>query len=143
MCDDAYAEAEILLDSVLDCKDLTNLELDFTNCYCPMGCCRALDDVLEVFVRGGLATPAHLRVMGTKNQLERDTVIRSLGRYYHAERSKTTVVFEKFAASREMQDPFMKRSPFWSHMTEEDLDVELGRDEVKVEKVLDTYEDDE
>lgn len=117
MFSDAYEEVQELLDHVLDCKALTSLELDFTNCYCPTGCCRTLHKVMWMFSEGGLQPPAHFRILGTRNQSERDTIISSLG-CYRTGSLKATVVFEKSAASRKMQDPFLGRTPFWCHLTE-------------------------
>ncbi|CAK1356805.1 hypothetical protein CB0940_11989 [Cercospora beticola] len=138
----AYGEVQNLLDAVLDCKALTSLELDFTNCYCPMGCCRTMYSVMDMFIDGKWPWPAYVRVLGSKNQRERSAVVESIG-CLPGRPGQTTVVFEKFVVGREMQDPFYGVSPFWSHLTEEDLNVELGRQEMKVERVWEPDEDEE
>ncbi|GIZ42875.1 hypothetical protein CKM354_000612400 [Cercospora kikuchii] len=130
-----YDEVQDLLANLLeDCKDLKALELDFTNCYCPAGCCRIMYTVMDMFIDGGWRWPARVKILGTKNNRERSVIMESLGRKPENP-GQNTVVFEKFVVGREMQDPYYSRSPFWRYLTEEDLDVELGREEMKVERV--------
>ncbi|PPJ52306.1 hypothetical protein CBER1_09254 [Cercospora berteroae] len=130
-----YDEAQDLLANLLEeCKDLKALELDFTNCYCPAGCCRIMYTVMDMFIDGGWHWPARVEILGTKNQQERSAILQSIGSG-RKNPVQTTVVFEKFVVGREMQDPFFSRSSFWRHLTEEDLNVDLGREETKVERV--------
>ena len=58
-------------------SDLTYLEIDLTNCYCPLGCCRMLEGGYQMLpLRRG--TPKQTVFNGIKNQAEEHEILRRL-----------------------------------------------------------------
>jgi len=62
-------------------SDLAYLEIDVTNCYCPLGCCRMLDGCYEMlpFRRG---TPKQTVFNGVRNQAEEHEILRRIESHY-------------------------------------------------------------
>jgi hypothetical protein len=116
-----------------DCAHLKLLELDFTNCYCRLGCCRYVSKVMRV-IRTQQEWPKHLRVLGMKNQDERTLMEDALteGLLFAA---PETMVFEKYQAgpTRVMQYPFGGKT-IWQYLREEDVEDDLESEEVMFEQ---------
>ncbi|CAK1356806.1 hypothetical protein CB0940_11988 [Cercospora beticola] len=114
------AELEILL---YKCDSLTTLELDFTNSYCPIGCCRVVSYLTDLLVRHDHWWPERLRVLGLKNQEERDRFMISVCAVSRDD--KIEVVFEKFVAPKKS---FLE----YNCLHEERLDKELEQEHFEI-----------
>ncbi|GIZ42874.1 hypothetical protein CKM354_000612300 [Cercospora kikuchii] len=87
------------LDTLLyQCDSLTTLEVDFTNSYCPIGCCRVVSYLTDTLVSWEHWWPERLRVLGLKNQEERDHFIDAL--CVVSQDNKIKVIFEKYVVPK-------------------------------------------
>jgi hypothetical protein len=57
---------------------LLNLELDFTNAYCPLGCCRIIVDIAPLLAE---MQPANVTLLGLRNEGERQDLLEEVKIY--------------------------------------------------------------
>jgi hypothetical protein len=62
-----------------EARNLLNLEIDFTNTYCPIGCCRLPVHVGPLFAN---LRPANVTLLGLRNEEERNGVLGRVSEYY-------------------------------------------------------------
>ncbi|KAM3425673.1 hypothetical protein BST61_g7615 [Cercospora zeina] len=130
-----YSSNGMLLDVLVGyCPSLKALEIDLTNCYCSIGCCRAVYTAMEFALEVGRKWPEHVRVLGTKDHTERGTVQSAVGAGRRfGEPYTSTIVFEKFKPWNEVQDGNGVVAEYWKDVAEDGVDVELYREVVKIE----------
>ena len=58
---------------------LNYLEIDITNCYCPLGCCRIVDQISELIAS---TSPTHVVIRGTWDAEEQDKILENMVEYY-------------------------------------------------------------
>ena len=73
---DNFLEIEIdMVVELMEFSALQTLELDFSNAYCPFGCCR--QTFLDAFYPSLLHPLKSIRIVGLRNQTEKDTLMTS------------------------------------------------------------------
>ena len=64
--DDILEAWEDMCETITERMTLKFLQLDFENCYCPVGCCRMLEDVCKCLVSFPNGFPKRVEVMGLR-----------------------------------------------------------------------------
>jgi hypothetical protein len=69
-------EREYIWDYLAQLKGLVTLEVDMTNAYCPVGCCRSLDIDVAMLLS---AEPECVRISGVSNESEGKELLERVG----------------------------------------------------------------
>lgn len=124
---------------VYECTGLNTLELDFTNAYCQLGCCRVVSALTDTIASKNYwwPEPFTLRVLGLKNEEERDSLVNAVSAGTQKAGNVITVIFEKFEVPKHIFGDFVVPESALDQLAEEDLDKELSKEVVLIEVDMD------
>ena len=72
--------------------NLKFLQVDFEECYCPMGCCRMVETVCKELGLFRIRFPAAFEAIGVRSRSEAETICRVVAALNGVDQSKTACV---------------------------------------------------